>query len=81
MVLDHPGSAVRLQVTDDGRGFEPDECTRSNGPCERVGLSGMRERLSLLGGRFEAQSEPGFGTMVTAEVELPTNREESDHAG
>jgi len=25
VVLDHPGSAVRLQVTDDGRGFEPDE--------------------------------------------------------
>jgi PAS domain S-box-containing protein len=81
VMLDHPGSAVRLQVTDDGRGFEPDECTRSNGRGERVGLSGMRERLSLLGGRFEAQSEPGSGTMVTAEVELPTNREESDHAG
>jgi signal transduction histidine kinase len=81
VMLDHPGSAVRLQVTDDGRGFEPDECTRSNGRGERVGLSGMRERLSLLGGTFEAQSEPGSGTMVTAEVELPTNREESDHAG
>jgi PAS domain S-box-containing protein len=81
VVLDHPGRAVRLQVTDDGRGFEPDEATRSNGPGERVGLSGMRERLSLLGGRFEAHSEPGSGTMVTAEVELPTNREDSDHAG
>jgi PAS domain S-box-containing protein len=80
VVLDHPGRAVRLQVTDDGRGFEPDEATRSNGPGERVGLSGMRERLSLLGGRFEAHSEPGSGTTVTAEVELPTNREDSDHA-
>jgi PAS domain S-box-containing protein len=81
IVLDHPGSAVRLQVTDDGRGFEPDEARRSNGPGERVGLSGMRERLSLLGGRFEAYSEPGSGTTVTAEVELPTNREDSDDAG
>jgi PAS domain S-box-containing protein len=81
VVLDHPGRAVRLQVTDDGRGFEPDEATRSNGPGERVGLSGMRERLSLLGGRFEAHSEPGSGTTVSAEVELPTNREDSDHAG
>ena len=80
VVLDHPGRAVRLQVTDDGRGFEPDEATRSNGPGERVGLSGMRERLSLLGGRFEAHSELGSGTTVTAEVELPTNREDSDHA-
>jgi len=81
VVLDHPGSAVRLQFTDDGRGFEPDECTRSNGPGERVGLSGMRDRLSLLGGRFELQSEPGSGTTVTAEVDLPMKRENPDHAG
>jgi signal transduction histidine kinase len=41
----------------------------------------MRERLSLLGGRFELQSELGAGTMVTAEVELPEIREDYDHAG
>jgi signal transduction histidine kinase len=41
----------------------------------------MRERLSLLGGRFEVHSEPGSGTTVTAKVELPTNREDPDHAG
>ncbi len=53
VVLDRSGRAVRLMVRDEGRGFRPDEATRSNGPGERVGLSGMRERLSLLGGRFE----------------------------
>jgi signal transduction histidine kinase len=41
----------------------------------------MRERLSLLGGRFELQSEPGSGTTVKAEVDLPTRREDPDHAG
>jgi PAS domain S-box-containing protein len=81
VVLDRSGRAVRLMVRDEGRGFRPDEATRSNGPGERVGLSGMRERLSLLGGRFELQSEPGSGTTVTAEVEVPTNREDSDDAG
>ncbi|HET9966548.1 MAG TPA: PAS domain S-box protein [Rubrobacter sp.] len=81
VVLDRSGRAVRLMVRDEGRGFIPDEAARSNGPGERVGLSGMRERLSLLGGRFELQSEPGSGTTVTAEVEVPTNREDSDDAG
>src|SRR5215207_4109186 len=81
VVLDRSGRAARLMVRDEGRGFRPDEATRSNGPGERVGLSGMRERLSLLGGRFELQSEPGSGTTVTAEVEVATNREDSDDAG
>jgi PAS domain S-box-containing protein len=81
VLLDRSGKAVRLMVRDEGRGFRPDEATRSNGPGERIGLSGMRERLSLLGGRFELQSEPGSGTTVTAEVDLPTKREDPDHAG
>jgi signal transduction histidine kinase len=81
VVLDRSGKAVRLMVRDKGRGFRPDETTRINGRGERVGLSGMRERLSLLGGRFELQSERESGTTVTAEVDLPTKREDPHHAG
>jgi signal transduction histidine kinase len=81
VVLDRLSRAVRLQVADDGHGFVPDEMKRSNGLGKRVGLSGMRERLSLLGGRFELRSEPGSGTTVTAEVELPQIREDYNHAG
>jgi PAS domain S-box-containing protein len=81
VVLERSGRAVRLMVRDEGRGFRPDEATRSNGPGKRVSLSGMRERLSLLGGRFEFQSEPGSGTTVTAVVDLPTKGEYPDHAG
>jgi PAS domain S-box-containing protein len=80
VALDRPGRAVRLQVTDDGHGFEPHAAPRSNGHGERVGLSGMRQRVSLLGGRFELHSEPGSGTTVAAEVEPQTNREDADHA-
>ena len=80
VALDRLGSAVRLLVSDEGGGFLPDETARTNGPGERVGLSGMRERVSLLGGRFELHSEPGSGTTVTAEVELPVTREDADHA-
>ena len=36
---------------------------------------------SLPSGRFDLRSEPGFGTTVTAEIALPTNKEDADHAG
>jgi signal transduction histidine kinase len=81
VALDRSGGAVRLLVRDEGRGFQPDEATKGNGPGERVGLSSMRERVSLLGGRFELHSEPGSGTTVKAEVELPATMEDADHAG
>jgi PAS domain S-box-containing protein len=76
IVLDRQGGSVRLLVRDEGRGFSPNGPTRRNGRGEKVGLSGMRERVSLLGGRFELHSEPGAGTTIEAEVELPEMRED-----
>ena len=81
VVLDRPGNAVRLLVSDEGRGFVPKGTASTNGRGEKVGLSGMRERVSLLGGRFELHSEPGRGTTIEAEVELPETGEERDHEG
>jgi len=62
--------AVRLEVSDRGRGFAPAELEQAAGPGERVGLSSMRERIALLGGALEIRSEPGAGTSVVAEVPL-----------
>jgi signal transduction histidine kinase len=70
-----------LQVRDEGRGFTPDETAKNNSRGKRVGVSGMRERLSLLGEQFALHSEPGSGTTITAAVELPESREDYDHAG
>lgn len=58
------GLAVRdgmlhLQVSDDGRGFDP--VVR---PVMALGLASMEERALALGGRFETQSAPGRGTTV-----------------
>jgi PAS domain S-box-containing protein len=80
VVLERLGENVRLEVRDEGRGFWPDETADASGPGERIGLSGMRERVSLLGGTFEIHSEPGYGTSVTAEVSLPAIGEGADYA-
>jgi signal transduction histidine kinase len=61
---------ARLEVRDWGRGFDPAAAQAGAGPGERVGLSGMRERCALLGGRCEVRSRPGAGTRIIAEVPL-----------
>jgi signal transduction histidine kinase len=58
-------SSVALVVEDDGEGFDPGDA-RDGG----LGISGMRERVALLGGRLRVESSPGKGTTLAAEVPL-----------
>jgi PAS domain S-box-containing protein len=76
----HADGAVRLEVRDQGQGFDPRETTQG-GPGERVGISSMRERVALLGGEFEVRSKPGEGTTVVAEIPLRMTGEEGEHGG
>ena len=77
VVLERAGGAVRLEVRDWGRGFDPDESAALAGPGERVGLSSMRERMALLGGELEIIGEPGIGTSVVARVPIPAAGEDT----
>ena len=82
IALERRGEKVRLEVRDFGRGFDPSAVSGGGGPGERVGLSSMRERISLLGGVFEIRSRPGSGTSVVAEVPLPApDGGDTGHAG
>jgi signal transduction histidine kinase len=56
---------ARVEVVDDGRGFES-QAERSN----VRGLTGMRERVELLGGSLEVGSAPGQGTRISAVIPL-----------
>jgi len=54
-----------ITVSDQGTGFEPAELDhRSRAGQVGWGLFSIRERLTLLGGRFEIASAPGQGTRV-----------------
>ncbi len=64
-----------LYVQDDGRGFIPDEVIQTtsslSGPKEgHFGLTGMSERVKLLGGNLCISSEPGAGTCIAACIPL-----------
>ena len=61
--------SIQLRVRDHGRGFVPGDGV-GGGPGDRVGMAGMRERITLLGGEFRVASRPGVGTLVLAEIPL-----------
>jgi signal transduction histidine kinase len=56
---------IRMQITDDGRGFDTDPAVQPG-----LGLMSMRERVQMLGGRFDLRSSPGAGTIVEATFPL-----------
>ncbi|HEX8690239.1 MAG TPA: GAF domain-containing protein [Solirubrobacterales bacterium] len=55
---------LRTRIGDDGAGFDPAQADGG------FGLTGMRERAALLGGRVLIDSAPGRGTVVEAELPL-----------
>lgn len=63
--LSMTGETVQVRVVDNGRGFDPESTPPG------LGLSGMRERAELLGGRLTVISEPASGTRLQAMLPLP----------
>jgi PAS domain S-box-containing protein len=71
VVLERAGDAISLCVRDDGAGFAPQCAADGDEPGQRIGLRGMRERVTLLGGSFSVSSRVGGGTEVRASVPAP----------
>jgi signal transduction histidine kinase len=63
--LEEVDGHLDVAVRDDGRGFEP------SAPRPGFGVTGMRERVEMLGGVFSLESSPaGLGTLVRASLPL-----------
>ena len=65
--LHYAHGALTVQVDDDGNG------AGSAAPGPGLGLIGMRERVSVLGGRLHAGPQDGGGFLVRAELPLPAS--------
>lgn len=61
-------SYLRAEVQDDGRGFDVGRAFADAVQSGSLGLSGMAERVRLLGGRLEVRSRPGGPTTVSAVI-------------
>ncbi len=62
--LDFCEGEISLSIEDNGEGFDPQRCVWG------MGLSGVRDRLSLLGGTLEVETAPGRGTRLLGSLPL-----------
>lgn len=63
---------ARLEIADDGRGFDTFENPLGSDEMGGYGLLSMAERAEIVGGRLNIRSRPGAGTTVTATIPLPS---------
>ena len=68
------GRGVRMDVVDDGVGFDLGSLSES-APSGGYGLRAMTERLRELGGGLDVESAPGDGTALSAHVPLRAEEE------
>ena len=60
---------LSVSVQDDGKGFDPEHETG-------LGILGMRERITRLGGTLRVESERGRGTIISFKLPLPEDLDE-----
>lgn len=60
---------LRLEVADDGVGFDP-YAVHEHASGDGLGLDGMRARATLAGGRCDIVSAPGAGTRIAIRLPL-----------
>jgi PAS domain S-box-containing protein len=68
LLLAEGDDQLRLQVRDDGTGFDMDDTAEADG----MGVHIMNYRARIIGGSLDIHSEPGEGTVVTCTVPHPT---------
>ncbi len=79
VVIKRDGALVSFSIRDNGRGFEMNSGNASHLPLQHtgLGLSGVSERASILGGKLTIESRPGQGTVL--KLELPAKPNEIRH--
>jgi len=56
------GGRLVFTISDDGRGLDPAKARSGSG------MQNMRDRVEVLGGRFQLESSPGAGTRVVGSI-------------
>ena len=74
--LDQHMGTLRIEVRDNGVGFDPVAVKKNTENFSKFGLFSIGERMQALGGTFEVESMPGHGTI--ARLTLPVNETNVD---
>jgi len=73
VIIQEVDGLIRMEIKDNGQGFEVDGTSKAKTKNNRLGLLGMRERVEMVGGTFCVESAPGTGTTVRVEVPVSSN--------
>jgi len=74
VVIRRADATLQVIVEDNGCGFDVAALGAKAGNHRGLGLDGMRERLSLIGGTLEVESAVGAGTTIFARITLDDQR-------
>jgi signal transduction histidine kinase len=66
--IEFTGETINLTVSDNGKGFNLPESIDALPRSGKLGLAGIKERASLLGGTIKVTSSPGKGTCLILEI-------------
>jgi len=66
--LEVDGQRARLEVLDNGHGFDPERAQAREVDREHFGLRGMQARAASLGGDCQIDSRPGGGTTIVVDI-------------
>lgn len=69
--MEFNSQAARLEITDNGKGFEVPKTPAEFTPQGHFGLLGLYERAELIGAHLEIRSSPGKGTHLSIDLPFP----------
>nr|WP_295975290.1 histidine kinase [uncultured Bacillus sp.] len=70
VIVDEIGNYLSVIVEDDGVGFDVNNVLNKEPDKKNLGLHGMLERASLIGGKLTIESEAGNGTTIYLKIPL-----------
>ncbi len=73
IVAGQVGDDIVLAVHDNGCGFDVDAVSKSTGKTRGIGLQAMAERVKLLHGKMEINSQPTMGTSIIFTLDRKRN--------
>jgi len=71
IILHFTKGTVRVNIKDNGAGFDVEEAISTKNRPRGLGLLGMKERVELFNGNFSIRSSPGEGTEIR--IKIPTD--------
>lgn len=68
--IDRMEGSLRLEVSDNGKGFSPDKIDKGKVAGSGNGITNIQERTDLINGDFRIQSAPGKGTKIVVKIPI-----------